>query len=68
MLWHHDEDTARALDQQLGSAYSDSAMPDAAPLAKLSMAMPDWERMLKQTDEGFSEALLRQCFTASGII
>ena len=23
------------------------------------MAMPDWEKMLKQTDEGFSEALLR---------
>ena len=59
MLWHHDEDAALELDQQLGSAYSDSAMPDAAPSAKPSMAMPDWEKMLKQTDEGFSEALLR---------
>ena len=58
-LWRKDEDTARALDQQLGSAYSDSAMPDGAPMAKPSMAMPDWEKMLKQTDEGFSEALLR---------
>lgn len=32
MLWHHDEDAALELDQQLGSAYSDSAMPDAAPI------------------------------------
>ena len=59
MLWRHDEDAALELDQQLGSAYSDSAMPDAAPLSKPSMAMPDWEKILKQTDEGFSEALLR---------
>lgn len=59
MLWHQDEDAALELDQQLGSAYSDSAMPDAAPLSKPSMAMPDWEKILKQTDEGFSEALLR---------
>ena len=59
MLWRHDEDAALELDQQLGSAYSDSSMPDSAPITAPSMAMPDWERILKQTDEGFSEALLR---------
>ena len=40
---------------ELGAAYSDSAMP-APTMAKPT---PDWDRMLKQTDEGFSEALLR---------
>ena len=59
MLWRHDEDAALNLDQQLGSAYRDSAMPDDVPMAAPSMAMPDWEKILKQTDEGFSEALLR---------
>ena len=34
-------------------------MPDSAPEAAPSMAMPDWEKLLKQTDEGFSQALLR---------
>ena len=43
---------------ELGASYSDSAMPDSVPAAP-SMVMPDWENMLKQTDEGFSEALLR---------
>ena len=59
MLWRHDEDAALNLDQQLGSAYRDSAMSDDVPMAAPSMAMPDWDEMLKQTDESFSEALLR---------
>ena len=64
MLWQQDEAAALELDQQLGSAYSDSVMPDSAPMPAPSMAepamtMPDWEKMLKQTDEGFSAALLR---------
>lgn len=58
MLWHEDEDAALQLDQELGLMFSDSALPDSAPAAS-SMVMPDWNRMLKQTDEGFSEALLR---------
>ena len=64
MLWQQDEAAALELDQRLGSAYSDSVMPDSAPMPAPSMAepamtMPDWEKMLKQTDEGFSAALLR---------
>lgn len=60
MLWHQDEDAALDLDVGLGAAYSDSSMADGAPsMAEPSMAMPDWDRMLKQTDEGFSAALLR---------
>ena len=54
MLWHRDEDAALQLDRELSATYRDEPMP-AAP----SMAMPDWDRMLKQTDEGFSQALLR---------
>jgi hypothetical protein len=54
-LWHQDEDAALDLDLELGAA----TMPDEAPTAAPSIAMPDWAKMLKQTDEGFSEALLR---------
>lgn len=57
-LWHEDEDAALRMDQALGAMFSDSALPDGAPAAP-SMAMPDWNSILKQTDEGFSEALLR---------
>ena len=59
MLWQQDENAALDLDLRFGTAYSDSVMPDEAPKAAQSMAMPDWAKMLKQTDEGFSEALLR---------
>ena len=58
-LWRHDEDAALEMDQAFGASYSDGAMFDAAPSAAPSMAMPDWNEMLKRTDEGFSEALLR---------
>ena len=61
MLWQQDEDAALDLDLELGTAYSDSSMANSAPMPAPTMAMPtpDWDRMLKQTDEGFSEALLR---------
>lgn len=58
-LWQDDEEAALRLDRQLGAAYSDSAFEDSAPLPAPRAAMLDWEDMLKQTDEGFSEALLR---------
>lgn len=60
-LWQSDEDAALRLDQQLGATYSEASFEDSAPMAapKSSAAMPDWEQMLKKTDEGFSEALLR---------
>ena len=56
-LWQEDEDAALRLDQSLSATFSD-AMP-AAPSAPFDGSMPDWDRLLKQTDEGFSEALLR---------
>lgn len=64
MLWRRDEDAALELDRQLGASYSESSMPDRAPksapsMPKPAMARPDWDSMLRQTDEGFSEALLR---------
>ena len=45
-------------DREESQACPDAAMDDM-PLSAPSMAAPDWERMLRQTDEGFSEALLR---------
>jgi len=59
ILWHQDEDAALDMDMELGSSFSDSAIPDSAPIPAPSMVMPDWDKMLKQTDEGFSAALLR---------
>ncbi len=59
LLWHTDEDAALELDRRLGSAYSGSSLPDSAPMAAPSMARPDWDELLKKTDEGFSQALLR---------
>ncbi|MBE5775196.1 MAG: O-acetyl-ADP-ribose deacetylase [Clostridiales bacterium] len=59
MLWHQDEDAALDLDLELGASYSDSVMSDSAPIAMPSIPRPDWDEMLKQTDEGFSAALLR---------
>ena len=58
-LWQEDEDAALRLDQQLGKVYSDSGIMDDASMPMPSAAMPDWDRMLRQTDEGFSQALLR---------
>ena len=52
-LWRRDEDAALQLDQQLSASYAASSM------AEPSAAMPDWDELLKGTDEGFSQALLR---------
>ena len=55
-LWQKDEDAALRYDMSLNACFDDSAAPPAsAPKA----AMPDWNEMLRRTDEGFSEALLR---------
>lgn len=48
MRWAEDEDTALQSDMAFG-----------APCEGPSAAMPDWDALLKQTDEGFSGALLR---------
>ena len=69
-LWHSDEDAAERLDRELmgslfsGEGLADSMpMPDepAAPAAPTApaAAAPDWDAMLRRTDEGFSDALLR---------
>ncbi|MBQ8953408.1 MAG: O-acetyl-ADP-ribose deacetylase [Clostridia bacterium] len=58
-LWRRDEDAALQLDQQLGAAMSEDRAPKAAPRPAPSASAPDWEKMLRQTDEGFSSALLR---------
>lgn len=62
-LWHTDEDAALQLDRELGSKtwspFLGAGMPAGAPLSEPTTSMPDWNRMLKQTDEGFSEALMR---------
>ena len=58
-LWRHDEDAALSLDREIASAYGRASKPDEAAMPLPSAAAPDWEKMLKQTDEGFSEALLR---------
>ena len=49
-LWHEDEDAALDYDVRFSIA-SDSPAPSAA--------MPDWDELLRGTDEGFSQALLR---------
>ena len=57
-LWQRDEAAAQRLDEELAAAseaFYDEAPPARAPAAPL----PDWKEMLRQTDEGFSEALLR---------
>ena len=58
-LWRDDENAALGFDRELGEVYGNSALEDSAPMPAPSAAMPDWDRMLKQTDEGFSKALLR---------
>ncbi|MBQ7656709.1 MAG: O-acetyl-ADP-ribose deacetylase [Clostridia bacterium] len=57
-LWQRDGESALRYDQQLAEEMSFNAMPDLTPLP--GAAKPDWEKMLKQTDEGFSQMLLRK--------
>ena len=58
-LWQEDEDAAMLFDSQLGAFYGDSQPDMAMPKAAPSPLRPDWISMLKRTDEGFSDALLR---------
>ena len=74
-LWREDEEAALAMDIQLGShlseARTEECLPDAAPeggehrerrrssVQALKKALPDLDQLLKQTDEGFSQTLLR---------
>ena len=60
-LWHENEEAALQLDMQLSQSLFDGAVygaSEAMPSAPAAAA-PDWDEMLKKTDEGFSEALIR---------
>ena len=62
-LWRENEKAALDLDMQICQAAREDAffgaareeMHEAMPAA----AMPDWNEMLRQTDEGFSQMLIR---------
>lgn len=56
-LWQADAAAALRMDEALGARQAES-MPDLAPPAAAS-PKPDWDSLLRQTDEGFSGALLR---------
>ena len=73
-LWHSDEEKALEYDQMLGESvfdelFSPAPLADAAPAPESASmphplmqagAQPDWEDLLRQTDEGFSRMLLRK--------
>ena len=58
-LWHADEDAALRMDQEYFAPRAMAYQAESAPREAPSAAMPDWEDILRRTDEGFSEALLR---------
>ena len=65
--WQEDEKAALDLDMRISQSIYEDACCSAAPepaaarkeSAPMPAAMPDWDNLLKQTDEGFSAALLR---------
>jgi O-acetyl-ADP-ribose deacetylase (regulator of RNase III) len=74
MLWRRDRAAAMQADQALASKAAerfaeDEGVCDApgpASQQPLPKAAPDWEKIVKRTDESFSEALLR-LIAASGM-
>ena len=61
LLWRKSREAALLLEQSLTEEPEEEleASIEPPPLAAPSMAQPDWDRLLRQTDEGFSAALLR---------
>lgn len=69
-LWQEDEKSALVLESRIRrkrrEEEMDFAAPQAAPRDAMpaptagNAAMPDWEALIRQTDEGFSKALLRK--------
>ena len=61
-LWHRNRKTALERDSEYALRFSEAA-PKAQssqyPLPVDAISAPDWESLLQQTDEGFSQALLR---------
>ena len=67
-LWHRDESAAMEMDQALAAPVAPEPPKQKKkrllPFGKKEMVpsyapAPDWDRLLRQTDEGFSAALLR---------
>ena len=62
-LWRNDEKAALDLDLQISQNIYEEARLNSAPSAPLGAmgcgAGPDWDAILKKTDEGFSKALIR---------
>lgn len=59
-LWQTDEKAALDLDMAISqSIYKSACEPMADMPAPAMGAEPDWKKILKKTDESFSEALLR---------
>ena len=62
-LWQEDAEAALDLDMQISESIrkEDAGETAPAPLSAPSdsFSMPDWEELLKRTDESFSQALLR---------
>ena len=73
-LWHLDEEKALEYDRKLGESifhdlFDSAPLADAAPAPDSALRprplmqtsiQPDWEDLLRQTDEGFSQMLLRK--------
>ena len=55
-MWHEDEAAAMRMDVMSAPSSGGSA---AGAAGAPSPGLPDWEDLLRQTDEGFSQALLR---------
>lgn len=63
-LWHSDEKAALDYDMEIsqslmGTSCADGPEPTGQAYAPAPSLAPDWDKILKQTDEGFSQALLR---------
>ena len=66
-LWHRDRKAAMEFDHELSEIMDGATFEAPPPIsarpapagAIQSSAVPDWEKLLRQTDESFSEALLR---------
>ena len=65
-LWHQDERKALLLDQSIMTDSAPAPGDDMPSLAQPRPAVPvcgaggpDWEKLVRNTDEGFSETLLR---------
>ena len=61
MLWHLDEKKALEMDQSLYAGMADDMAfaPATAAPSPAAKQKPDWQQLIRSTDEGFSQALLR---------